>query len=83
MARKGEKQRYEEVVHPSHYNQLPNGIECWDVTEHFPSNISNAIKYLWRAGLKPGQEKVKDLEKAIQYTKRQIDLLEGRNPKMS
>lgn len=74
---------YDEVVHPSHYNQLPNGIECWDVNEHFPTNIGSAIKYLWRAGLKPGQETVKDLNKAIQYTQRQINLLEGRNPKMS
>lgn len=73
---------YEEVVHPPHYNQLPNGIECWDVNEHFPTNVGNAIKYLWRAGIKPGQETVKDLEKAIQYTKRQISLIEGNNPRM-
>ena len=73
---------YEEVVHPSHYNHLPNGIECWDVTEHFSGNISNGIKYLWRAGLKPGQDSVKDLKKVIQYTQRQIDLIEGKTKSM-
>lgn len=70
---------YEEVVHPPHYNHLPNGIECWDVTEHFSGNISNGIKYLWRAGLK---DSVKDLKKVIQYTQRQIDLLEGKTKSM-
>lgn len=74
--------QYEEVVHPPHYNQLPNGIECWDVTEHFPTNIGSAMKYLWRAGLKPGQDSVKDLKKVIQYTQRQIDLLEGKTKSM-
>jgi hypothetical protein len=73
---------YDEVVHPKHYNHLPNGIECWDVTEHFPGNISNGIKYLWRVGLKPGQDSVKDLKKVIQYTQRQIDLLEGKTKSM-
>lgn len=73
---------YEEVVHPKHYNHLPNGIECWDVTEHFPTNIGSAMKYLWRVGLKPGQDSVKDLKKVIQYVQRQIDLIEGKNKSM-
>jgi hypothetical protein len=73
---------YEEVIHPLHYNGLPNGVECWDVVEHFPTNVGSAIKYLWRAGQKPGQTTVKDLKKALQWTQRQIDLLEGKNPNM-
>ena len=73
---------YEEVVHPAHYNGLPNGIECWDVTEHFPGNIAMGIKHLWRAGLKPGNEAEKDLNKALQYIQRQKDLVTGKVNKM-
>lgn len=75
-------EKYEEIVHPQHYNNLPNGIECWDVIEHFPTNIGSSIKYLWRAGRKPGQSAVKDLKKSIQWAQRQIDLIEGNVPKM-
>jgi hypothetical protein len=73
---------YEEVVHPAHYNALPNGIECWDVTEHFPANIAMGMKHLWRAGLKPNNDTVKELDKALQYIQRQKDLLTGKVNKM-
>jgi len=73
---------YEEVVHPKHYNSLPNGIECWDVTEHFPANIAMSMKHLWRCGLKPGNDPVKDLNKAIEYLERQRKLLLGQTNKM-
>ncbi len=76
------REPYEEIVHPAHYNGLPNGIECWDVTEHFPGNIAMGIKHLWRAGLKPGNEAAKDLDKALQYIQRQKDLVTGKVNKM-
>ena len=82
MLARPKSEPYEEVVHPKHYNGLPNGVECWDVVEHFPTNVGSAIKYLWRAGQKPGADTVKDLKKALQWTQRQIDLLEGKNPNM-
>ena len=59
------------VAHPEHYNQHPAGIECIDVVEHFPFNVGNAIKYLWRAGLKGCQEE--DLQKALWYVQREIE----------
>lgn len=62
---------YEEVDHPQHYNEHPAGIECIDVIEEFPHNIGAAIKYLWRAGLKPGVDFDKDLQKAIWYIERE------------
>lgn len=40
------------VNHPKHYNAHPSGVECVDVAEHYGFNVGNAIKYLWRAGLK-------------------------------
>lgn len=72
-----------DIFHPSHYTHLPNGIECWDVTEHFTANIAQAMKYQWRSGRKNGTPATKDLRKAIQFIQREIDLLEGRNPKMN
>jgi hypothetical protein len=59
----------EGVDHPSHYNQIP-GIECIDVSEHFWILRGNAIKYLWRAGLKG--DTADDLRKARVYIDREI-----------
>jgi hypothetical protein len=59
------------VNHPSHYNSHPAGIECIDVIEHFSLNIGNAIKYLWRAGLKG--DAVEDMQKAIWYIQREVE----------
>ena len=61
------------VLHPSHYNQHPNGIECIEIIRHYTCDIANALKYLWRAGLKAemGKEdadkEIEDLEKALWY----------------
>lgn len=59
------------INHPPHYNAHPSGIECIDVVEHYGFNIGNAIKYLWRAGLKG--ERREDLEKARWYIEREIE----------
>ena len=63
----------EHVNHPKHYNQHPNGIECIDIIRHYTCDIANAIKYLWRAGLKPemgkedAENEIEDLHKALWY----------------
>lgn len=59
------------VNHPPHYTQHPSGIECITVTEHMTFCIGNAIKYLWRVGLK-SDDPVQDLEKARWYIDREI-----------
>jgi hypothetical protein len=64
---------HDPVNHPQHYTSHPSGVECIEITEHFNFNIGNAIKYLWRAGLK-GQE-LQDLQKAEWYVKREIQRL--------
>lgn len=66
---------YEEVYHPKHYNLHPTGIECIDVIEEMTLNIGNAVKYLWRTGLKPGVSAIKDLDKAIWYIEREKNRL--------
>lgn len=58
------------VNHPKHYTEHPSGVECIEITEHMNFNVGNAIKYLWRAGLKG--EQVEDLRKARWYIDREI-----------
>ena len=62
------------VNHPPHYNSHPSGVECVDVAEHYGFNIGNAIKCLWRAGLK-SKDPVEDLRKAAWYVNREIERL--------
>lgn len=63
----------EQVNHPQHYNQHPAGIECIDIIRHYTCDIANAIKYLWRAGLKKDysqsdcDKEIEDLKKAMWY----------------
>lgn len=64
------------VSHPPHYTSDPSGIECIDITRHRNFNIGNAFKYLWRAGLKDGNDDVQDLRKAIWYINDEIERLE-------
>lgn len=58
------------VNHPPHYTGHPSGVECIEITEHYGFCIGNAIKYLWRAGLKG--DAVEDLKKARWYLDREI-----------
>lgn len=60
------------INHPKHYTSHPSGVECIEVVEHYPFNVGNAIKYLWRAGLKEGVSDLQDLEKARWYINREI-----------
>lgn len=65
------------VDHPKHYNQHPSGIECIEIVRHMNFNLGNAIKYLWRAGLKDSQPSIQELEKAIWYIKDEIERLKN------
>lgn len=69
------------VNHPKHYTADPSGVECIQITRHRSFNVGNAIKYLWRAGLKGDAEitEVQDLKKAIWYIEDEIKRLEGRH----
>lgn len=78
------KNKNDQVNHPKHYTSDPSGIECIDVTRHRNFNVGNAIKYLWRAGLKINADKssinkqIEDLEKAVWYIVDEIHRLGGR-----
>ena len=73
------------VNHPSHYTNHPSKIECIEITKHYDFTIGNAIKYLWRAGLKQEQgmedkkKEIEDLKKAIWYIETKIKMLEDNN----
>jgi len=67
------------VDHPKHYNDHPSGIECIEVVEHMNFNLGNAMKYIWRAGLKGAT--VQDLEKARWYLDREIDRIKEEGKK--
>ena len=59
------------ATNPKHYKKHPSGIECIQVTEHMNFNLGNAVKYIWRAGLK-SKNTVEDLQKASWYVNREI-----------
>jgi hypothetical protein len=69
-----ETEPYEEVDHPAHY-QFPGGIEVIDLAEGLSFNLGNAVKYLLRAGRKPGVAVETDLMKAVWYIEREISRL--------
>ena len=68
-------------INPQHYKNHPSKIECIDITRHYDFCIGNAIKYLWRAGLKMDVDKsakdkeIEDLRKAIWYIEDKIEQL--------
>lgn len=62
----------DKVYHPPHYTSDPSGVECIEIAEHRSFCIGNAIKYLWRAGLKESAPQVEDLRKAVWYIEREI-----------
>ena len=72
----------DQVNRPSHYTSHPSGVECIAITEHYDFCVGNAIKYLWRCGLKveegmaPKDKEIEDLKKAVYYITRKINNLE-------
>lgn len=73
---------HDAVNHPAHYTSDPSGIECIQITRHRTFNIGNAIKYLWRAGLKSDiqgdqAKHIEDLRKAVWYINDEIERLGG------
>lgn len=63
------------VRHPAHYTAHPSGVEAITIAEHFGFNLGNAIKYIWRAGIK-SEDPREDLLKAKWYVERELKRLE-------
>ena len=71
-------------INPDYYKSHPSGVECIDITRHYCFSIGNAIKYLWRAGLKTEEgldnkeKEIEDLRKATWYINDRIKQLGGK-----
>jgi hypothetical protein len=69
----------DQVNHPAHYNQgkieVIEAIEDWKLNYH----RGNAVKYIARAGRKSQALEAQDLEKAIWYLTRDIEILNALN----
>ena len=78
-------EQQDNVNHPEWYTKHPSGVECIDVARHYCFSIGNAIKYLWRAGLKSDssmldiEKEIEDLNKAIWYIQDRIKQLKRRD----
>jgi hypothetical protein len=62
------------VNRPKHYTSHPSGVECIEITRHMNFNLGNAIKYIWRAGMK--DEYLQELKKARWYIDDEIAKIE-------
>lgn len=60
----------EAVDHPTHYTSHPSGVEAIEICETLAFNVGNAIKYVFRAGLKG--DVGEDLRKALWYLQREL-----------
>jgi hypothetical protein len=67
-----EKNMHDAVNHPKHYTAHPSGVECIQITRHMNFCLGNAMKYIWRAGLKG--DAVEDLRKAVFYIQQEIEI---------
>ena len=67
------------VDHPSYYND--GKIEVIDYIEDksLDFHLGNAVKYISRAGKKNKDKTIEDLEKAVWYINRKIELLKSEN----
>jgi len=71
----------EQVDHPKHYGGSNDPYETIRVIEawNLGFNLGNAVKYISRAGRKPGVDAGTDLRKAAWYIERELQrILEAR-----
>lgn len=59
---------HDPVNHPAHYTVHASGVECIEIAELLPFCVGNAVKYLWRLGLK--DDAIENLRKAEWYLRR-------------
>lgn len=62
------------VERPLHYNMDPSGVECIEIVRFMNFDVGNAVKYVWRAGIKDQygdalKAEIGDIKKAIFYLK--------------
>lgn len=74
---------HDDVKAPSYYVNTPFGLEVRKITEHYDPYIAAALKYIFRNGQKvydgltAKESAIKDLRKAIQNIKFEIEKIEN------
>lgn len=82
-AKNGSTPVYDDVKAPSYYVNTPFGLEVRKITEHYDSYLAAALKYIFRNGQKvydgltAKESAIKDLRKAIQNIKFEIEKIEN------
>lgn len=82
-AKNGSTPVYDDVKAPSYYVNTPFGLEVRKITEHYDPYIAAALQYIFRNGQKvydgltAKESAIKDLRKAIQNIKFEIEKIEN------
>lgn len=66
-------------INPDHYKRFP--VEVIEITEHLNFCLGNAVKYITRAGYKPGADALTDLAKAAWYIDREYQRITNERAK--
>lgn len=66
-----------DVSHPKHYNQGKIEVIEFIEDKNLGFHRGNAVKYIARAGIKDSSKEIEDLEKAIWYLNREIELIKS------
>lgn len=64
----------DDPVNPRHYG----GTNCAEIIENLPGNLAHAVTYIWRAGDKPDQPEIQEIEKALWFLAREKKIAEHR-----
>lgn len=57
----------EPVYRKPDYYKHPSGIECKDISKYLSAALAQAFQYVWRAGNKPNNDMIVDLNKALDW----------------
>lgn len=65
------------VNHPAHYNAGKIEVIEFIEDQNLGYHLGNAVKYIARAGKKDPKKEVEDLQKAMWYLRRKLELFEN------
>lgn len=74
MSKKDKRIGTSAICHPSHYNTGKIEVIEFIEDQQFGYHLGNAVKYISRAGKKNPEKLIEDLEKAVWYIKRFIEV---------
>jgi hypothetical protein len=69
------------VHHPKHYNTGKIEVCAFIEDQRLGFHLGNVVKYVCRAGRKDKATRIQDLEKAVWYLQRKIEVLKAKRDK--